>query len=243
MNLHIISSESLGNCYLLSNGRESLLIEAGVNMNKIHKAVGFDIEKVEGAFITHEHLDHSKAVPDLLYYNIPVFALQSVFDKHKKAGNTIQAHWTYKTKSFSVFTFEVKHDVPCLGFVIHHPDCGRILFMTDTCNCDYVFENINHFIVEANHSSEIIQENINSGRLNPYAVSRLKGSHMDISTTIDLINNHDKSTAANVVLLHLSSGNASAQGFKERVQRETGIRTFVADTGVIINLNKDPYEY
>lgn len=243
MKLQVISSESLGNCYLLSNGRESLLIEAGVDIKKIHKAVNFDLSKVEGVFITHEHLDHSKAVPDLLYYNIPVFALQSVFDRHKKHGTSIQAHYTYKTKSFSVFTFEVRHDVPCLGFLIYHPDCGRILFMTDTHNCDYVFNDVNHFIIEANYSHEIVQENINSGKLSPIMAKRLSGSHMDISNTIDIINNHDKSNAMNVVLLHLSGGNASSRQFKERVEKETGIQTYIADTGVNINLNINPYEY
>lgn len=56
MNLKIINSGSIGNCYILENQNEALIIEAGVKFLEIKKALNYDIGKIQGCLISHEHL-------------------------------------------------------------------------------------------------------------------------------------------------------------------------------------------
>ena len=56
MQLKIISSSSSGNSYLLTNGKETLVVEAGMPFKKVKEALNFDISSIEGCISTHQHL-------------------------------------------------------------------------------------------------------------------------------------------------------------------------------------------
>lgn len=56
MKLKVLGSSSRGNCCLLENDKEVLIIELGISFKDIKKAMDFDISKVVGALVTHEHL-------------------------------------------------------------------------------------------------------------------------------------------------------------------------------------------
>ena len=56
MRLNVISSNSKGNAYVLENKDEILLIEVGVPFKKIKEAINFNLDKVVGVLISHEHL-------------------------------------------------------------------------------------------------------------------------------------------------------------------------------------------
>ncbi|HZH94736.1 MAG TPA: MBL fold metallo-hydrolase, partial [Flavisolibacter sp.] len=56
-----LASGSNGNCYYVGNGREAVLIDAGISCREIEKRMkrlGLAMEKVKGIFISHEHSDH-----------------------------------------------------------------------------------------------------------------------------------------------------------------------------------------
>jgi len=55
-----LGSSSAGNGYLLraSNG-ETLIIEAGVKLSEVKKALDFDMSKIVGCIVSHQHKDHS----------------------------------------------------------------------------------------------------------------------------------------------------------------------------------------
>ena len=55
MLLKIISSGSSGNGYAIMNDNEILLIEAGVSVAEIKKAIDFKTSKIVGCLISHEH--------------------------------------------------------------------------------------------------------------------------------------------------------------------------------------------
>ena len=56
MNLEVLGSSSKGNCYILSNEKEALILEAGVNFKQVKKALNYDISKIRGMLVSHEHL-------------------------------------------------------------------------------------------------------------------------------------------------------------------------------------------
>lgn len=52
----IIGSESSGNGYILKSDADVLLLEAGVRITEIKKALDFDLSKIRGVVVTHGHL-------------------------------------------------------------------------------------------------------------------------------------------------------------------------------------------
>lgn len=57
MKLKVLGSGSNANCYLLqSNSGETLIIECGVHLKEIKKALNFNMRNVVGCLISHEHL-------------------------------------------------------------------------------------------------------------------------------------------------------------------------------------------
>ena len=73
-----LSSGSSGNCIYIENGGTSILIDAGISLRAISKAlagIGADIRNVRAVFVTHEHSDHIRGLPVLTSrYDIPIYA-------------------------------------------------------------------------------------------------------------------------------------------------------------------------
>ena len=53
--LKVLNSGSSGNGYLLTNGKETLILECGVKFAECKKALNFDISSIVGCTISHEH--------------------------------------------------------------------------------------------------------------------------------------------------------------------------------------------
>lgn len=56
MKLRIIGTGSSGNAYLLERNGHTLLLDAGVKIKQIKAALDFDLTKLDGVLITHNHL-------------------------------------------------------------------------------------------------------------------------------------------------------------------------------------------
>lgn len=80
MKFKTIASGSSGNCYLLETDTGSLLIEAGIPIKKIKRALEFDFSNIQGCLITHDHGDHSKAIKDIAKLGIDVYASEGTLN-------------------------------------------------------------------------------------------------------------------------------------------------------------------
>lgn len=56
MKLTCISSESLGNGYILESSDDILLLEAGIKLSIVKQYLNYDLSKVRGVCLTHGHL-------------------------------------------------------------------------------------------------------------------------------------------------------------------------------------------
>ena len=130
MDLKVLGSSSKGNCYILENEEEALIIECGVNIKDIKQALDFSFKKVSGCILTHEHKDHSFSLIDLLKAGVDVYASKGTFTylgykqhhriKHIRAGAIVEV------SSFKVLPFKIQHDcVEPLGFIINHQETGN----------------------------------------------------------------------------------------------------------------------
>jgi ribonuclease BN (tRNA processing enzyme) len=133
------------------------------------------------------------------------------------------------------------HDVPCVGFIIDHPDMGRLFFATDTMMLEYKIPQVDHIMIEANYSDDVLRYNIENG-ITPSAMKdRLLHSHMELGTLIDIINDNDLTNVQELILLHLSGDNSDEQVFIREVSKNAGKPIYVAKSGMNINLSKTPY--
>ena len=247
MKLRVLGSSSSGNCYLLENETECLIIEAGISFLEVKKALDFNVSKIVGLIISHEHGDHAKFAMEYLKAGISVYTSTGTIETMKGINPINRPIEVFHSKKFEVCSFEIMpfdiiHDAAQpFGFIIKHPDCGKVLFLTDTYYCEYTFKGLNQIIIEANYSDEILQSNINSGKVHSGMRQRLETSHMSLKTTKELLKANDLTQARNIVLIHLSSGNSNAKQFQSEVESITGIPTTIADKGVEVNFSLNSF--
>ena len=230
MVLKVLGSSSSGNCYILESDTEALIIEAGLPFMEVKKALNFNVRKIVGVICSHRHLDHSKYITE--YENAGIRVWKPYFDND--AGYEIETR--YFGKKFTVRDFDLVHDVDCLGFHIQHQDIGTLVYATDTEYIKYRFKNLNHILVEANYSDDLIENE---------AVNRehvLRG-HMSLQTALDFISTNDNPTLRNVVLLHLSDKNSDSEQFLQKTKDTVkyGADCYIANRGLEISLDLIPF--
>lgn len=249
MDLHVLGSSSMGNSYILkAENNSSLIIEGGVKLSEVKKSLNFDISKVEGVIITHEHTDHGKYAKEFIKAGINIYATKGTIAALKIEKERYSKRVAYGDETrigdFKIIPFMIHHDAaePC-GFLIHHPECGVVLFATDTHYLSNRFKGLNNIILEANYSKEIINKRLESGKIHPSTHNRVISSHMEINTTLDFLKLHKSNDITNIVLIHLSGdekhdGNSNEKEFVKAVSELTGKLVYAANKGMIINFNK-----
>jgi len=247
MKLKVISTGSIGNAYILENENEALLIECGVNIMDVKKALNFEFSKVVGCIVTHDHGDHYRSIQDVLDIGIDVYATQGTFNSvifpstgHRK--NAIEKKRIFKLGSFKIMAFDVKHDAADpVGFLIEHSECGKVLFLTDTNYCEYTFKGLNNIIIEANFSKEIIDRKFGSDSGKEFLRNRILRSHFSLENCKEMLAANDLSKVNNIVLIHLSDSNSNAKQFQSEVSDLTGKNVTVAEKDLVIDFNLTPF--
>lgn len=226
MKLKVLGSGSSGNCYILESDTEALIIEAGVPLKEVKIALGFNIRKILGVVVSHSHGDHAKYVAEYEKTGIAVYKPYEECD------------WAYAHKfgSFNIRPFDLVHDVPCFGFHIIHPDIGNLIYASDTEYIKYRFKNLNHILVEANYSDDLVERD---------AVNRehvLRG-HMSLKTALNFISTNDNPALRNVVLLHLSEKNGNPVEFLQKTKETVkyGADCYIAEKGLEVDLGLCPF--
>ena len=236
--LKVLGSSSKGNCYLLSTSKETLIIECGIKYKDILEGLNYDLSKVVGCLITHEHKDHSKSAKDLIDDGINIYASMGTI-KNTLKGEEITPYRVkriknkaFKVGNFTILPFNVHHDaVEPLGFLINHKEIGNLLFLTDTTYCDYNFKNLNHILVECNYAKELISDDTLTLR------NRIVNSHFELSNVIEFLKSNELDNVRNIMLIHLSTTNGNESYFKVEVERNIGLPVTIAKKGIKIDLN------
>ena len=242
MILQVLGSNSNGNCYVIQNENEAIVLEAGINPMEVKKAVNFNIAKITALLTSHCHGDHFKYADKFSKMGIPVYSGAETFEKMGWKSDNILAHGELiKIGNFKIMPFNLKHDVPCLGFLIDHPETGQILFATDTYYIPFKFSNIHHWMIECNYRKDILDKNCPAGSFKKVLRDRILQSHMSYETCEKALLANDLSHTRTITLIHLSDGNSNAAEFKAGIEKATGKLTFVAEKNMEINLSKNGF--
>jgi len=223
MNLKVLGSGSSGNCYLLQNDDEALVIEAGIPFLEVKKALEFNVKKIVGVVVSHSHGDHARYISEYEKAGIPVF---------KPYAPEIYTYVRYG--EFVIRSFDLVHDVPCFGFYIKHPDIGRLVYASDTEYIKYRFKELNHILVECNYDKRLIPDD---------AVNRshVMTGHMELETTLEFLRVNNNPDLRNVILLHLSQTNSSEDDFLERARNIVEADCYIARKGLEVSLDLTPF--
>lgn len=227
-----IASSSKGNCYRISDGSTSLLLECGINYRDIQKALNFQMTQISGCLISHEHGDHVKSIKDVLKAGIDCYmspgtagAINVLHHRIK----LVEAGKPFKIGTFQIMAFDVQHDVAQpYGFLIMNKEGEKLLFATDTYYIKYKFPGLTHILVECNYSEKILKENIEKGSVPKVMEKRLLQSHFSLENVKEFFKANDLSKVQEIWLLHLSSSNSDEKLFKEEIMRLTGKVVYIA---------------
>lgn len=232
MKIDVFASSSKGNCYRISDGYTSILIDAGIPFKEIAVKSDFRISDIDACLISHCHKDHSLAARDLAKNGIDVYTSQgtiAVLGLKLRRINAIEALGQFQIGTFDIMPFDVQHDAPePLGFLIQSVKTNeKILYMTDTFYVKYKFKGLTHLLIECNYSEKLLSKNIDAGRVPAELALRVRRSHMSIEHLVEFFKANDTSTIQQVYLMHLSNNNSDAEYFKRIVQQETGAEVYI----------------
>ncbi|RUP38242.1 MAG: MBL fold metallo-hydrolase [Acinetobacter sp.] len=250
MELTVINSGSVGNCYLFDSGTSVLIVECGVSFKQIKEALNFNLRNVCGALVTHEHMDHCKSVAEVAESGIDIYTSAGTIKAFHEKGwyggshryKAVKQKQMFTVGEFKIIPFDVQHDCnEPLGFLINHEQCGNVLFVTDTYYVKHKFPGLNNILVEANYCKDIIAQKIWEGKIGGFLKNRIVQSHMSLQTCQGLLQANDLKAVNNIVLIHLSDSNSDAVRFQNTIQADTGKKVHVATKGLKINLDKRPF--
>lgn len=232
MRITVIASGSSGNAYRISDGDTALLLDAGVPLKEIQRALNFRVRDLSGCLITHEHGDHAKAAGDLAKAGVDIYASSGTIAARSLTGHRIkpvEALKEIQIGTFSVMPFDIQHDAKePLGFLLTSRIRGeKLLYFTDTYYIKYRFAGLTHIMGECNYSMDIVEESVRKGYIPQELVPRLIKSHMSLDHFLDLLRANDLRQVKQIYLLHLSGNNSDAERFKTAVQKLTGTEVYV----------------
>ena len=218
-----MGSGSSGNCYYLGTREYGILIDAGVGIRTVKKALreyGVSFDKIKAVLITHDHTDHVKTVGCFGdKFNIPIYTTDTIHEGIQR-NRIVQAN-LYQTKriiekdvpftigEFSVTAFQVPHDsIDNIGYHIEFEGQSFVLITDIGCITDKVREyacRANHLVIEANYDEYMLQ----NGRYPYYLKQRIGNGmgHLSNRLSAEFIASIYNERMQNIWLCHLSQDN------------------------------------
>lgn len=227
-----LASGSAGNSYAVDDGESVLLLEAGIQKNKILSGYADRLARVAGCLVTHEHTDHAKAAVQLTDCGIDVYASQGTLDAIRPTPtlrsyrfHTLHARKPAQVGSWAVIPWEAQHDAAePLGFLLYSRHTKeRLLFATDTYYIPNRFPQLDYIMVECNYDMSILLRNIAEGVTPESLKTRLYQSHFSLDNVRAFLTANDLRRVQHIYLLHVSDGNGDREAFGRDIKALTGI--------------------
>lgn len=231
LKIQCFHSSSAGNLYSISDGTTRIMLECGVDFKTIQKDFDFKLSECAACLVTHGHGDHAQSWNKVAKY-MPVYMLKETAEALRATGYNIK-HYA-PSKSFMIGDFYIMpmtafHDVPCCAFTIYNiATKERVLFATDTAalpECPY---SVNYALIECNYQLDIINYEVDRGRLDRVGRNRIVGSHMGLDTTVQILKGLNPATLQEVYVLHLSAVHSDAAIVKKTIEEAIGKPVIIA---------------
>jgi phosphoribosyl 1,2-cyclic phosphodiesterase len=214
--LYVLGSGSRGNCCAVESEGEALLIDAGFSVREVERraeTVGFDLGRVRGIVLTHEHGDHSCGVRGLASrLGAPVLTATATWGRlgdgldaiqHRALGFCSRA----QLGPFVVEACPTSHDAAdSLAVVVRGFDGASVGVAYDlgraTSAVRYLLKGLSAIVLEANHD----ELQLRTSNYPPVVQRRIAGSagHLSNRAAAELLAQLHHPGLSIVVLAHLS---------------------------------------
>ena len=183
------------------------------------------------------HGDHSRSIKDALSYGLPVYSCQEVADKYDDVA-VLELGKKAKIGGFTVQPIEVPHSCECYAYIIQHEEFGKLVFATDCSAFKYKIKSVNHWLLEANYSEQILITKMCDNEMG----RSLYWNHLELEDCINALKVNFSADTQSITLIHLSDTNSDEKEFIQRVKRELGFdNVVVADSGKEIEIQKSEF--
>ena len=243
--IHVCSSSSSANGYIIESGGQSLVLELGCRMMDYTWEIKDAFNSIKGCVVSHYHLDHlnKSTAKEMIRRGIPVFFGEKVYEELLKEGSIRgikplpTAQKTF-VGGFTIQPFETPHNVPNYGFLIETPTKERIVFVTDAMYCNYNFKNLDCIMVEANHDDDTLIDNF----VNAEQSRSHPEHHMGLEDCIDFCKRNTSVTTKQIILIHMSHTNINEDFALKSVQDALPlVKVAVAHIGDTFNIESDNF--
>ncbi len=237
-----LASSSKGNCTLVYNDTQILVVDMGITYKDFEQKIArlnLDIANVVGVIVSHEHSDHTKGVSTLLKkLNTKVYChnetAEGLLEKTKIVNSQMVefGDLAFYVGDFLIESFQVCHDVFCVGFNIYEND-KKISIVTDlghtTNNIVEKLYNSRLVILEANHDENMLRTGPYPARLKARILS--KHGHLSNTCSAKVVANLAQNNVKQVVFGHLSEENNRGELVLETVS------SYLCSVGIEPNVN------
>lgn len=237
-----LASSSKGNCTIVYNDNQILIVDMGITLSELEEKLNkikLSCSNIIGAIVSHEHSDHTKGLASLhKKYNVPVFchfnSVSGVIKKSKLPSSAIiRFNSDFEIGDFKISSFEVSHDVYCVGFNIYENE-NKISIVTDlghTTNA--IVERLYNsrlVILEANHDEKMV---VASTKYPPILKSRILGmkGHLSNTTSAKVVAELAQHNVKQILFGHLSEENNTPELCYET------ICTYLEEMGITPQVN------
>jgi len=218
MFINVLGSGSAGNAIILSTGKSSILIDAGLSIKEIQKRINqlpFSVKKIDAIIISHEHNDHcqswqgyAKLFDAHVYMTEATQHLIAASQKNFKVRNFIKSR-AFLIEDLKIYPFPVPHDaVEPIALIIQHNnikigiaiDLGYLPKMVK----NYLME-CQVIILESNHDLYMLKNGPYPWHIKQRIMSRL--GHLSNDDVGSFINECINENCLYLFLAHLSRKN------------------------------------
>ncbi|MES2731877.1 MAG: MBL fold metallo-hydrolase [Bacteroidota bacterium] len=217
-----LNSGSNGNCYYVGNEREAVLIDAGISCRETEKRLkrlGLCLSKVKAIFVSHEHSDHIRGIPQLARkYQLPVFITPRTLQNsglpvERFPIRPFRAHEPVWVGELCITAFPKHHDaIDAHSFTVGYQDTTVGIFTDIGVPCEQLiqyFSQCHAAFLEANYDEEMLEK----GRY-PYLLKRrIRGGkgHLSNKQAFDLFTAYKPAFMRYLLLSHISKDNNCPQ--------------------------------
>lgn len=216
--IYPICSSSGGNSTFIGTRGHGILVDVGCSFRALNNGLSYidtSIDDIEAVFITHDHIDHIKALEQLFKHTkIPVFATGETINSLKAKGFESAVFYDinegYQSAWFEVSSFRTSHDaVGSVGYKIRYGE-DSFGICTDT---GYITEEADNalmgcvgVLLESNYDEEMLRKNMNYP---PELKSRIKGEsgHLSNDSCAEFAYKLVENGTRHLILGHLSREN------------------------------------
>lgn len=236
IDVRTIGSGSSGNCYLVNINNTKILLECGLPFKKIQKALNYKVSDIDFCLVTHEHMDHAKAVKDLMKAGVDCYMTKGTAEALGVSGHRLKTFRSFENARYYsevidgiiVLPFEAVHDVSePVGYYIgtygRYDKEESIVFVTDTAYMKYKIPACDVLMIECNYVKSALDERVECGKINVSLRNRIVKNHMSLETVLETLDSVRVSKLKKVYILHLSDGNSDEKLIRDSIEKKLGV--------------------